>query len=349
MSELRRPSDAGSPKIALVGCGAIAELFYLPALAKYPSVLKHLVLVDSSEARLDELGRRFGVPTRLQDYRQAVQEGVRGAIVAAPDHLHFAMCTHFLDRGVHVLCEKPLAESSADAEEVVRLAGQAGVAICVDYTRRLFASAIKVKELLTRGAIGKLKSVSYTEGFSFRWPTISGYYFDWRVSTKGVLFSQGAHVLDLICWWLGGRPELLSFQSDSFGGPEALAYVRFQKGDCAGEVRLSYLNKLPDRYVLEGDGGAIEGSTYDPLSITLVSKGGRRRELRLRSRQTDYFDYGERLVANFLKVIEGREAPLIAGGEVLDSVRFSDECYAHRSRFEMPWYEDLNLETVYGR
>jgi len=337
-------------KIALVGCGAIAELLYLPALSNYPSVLKNLVLVDSNAARLEELGRKFGVQTRLRDYRQAVQEGVRGAIVAAPDHLHYAMCTHFLKNGIHVLCEKPLAESSAEAEEVVRLAGQAGVAICADYTRRLFASSIKVKELLTGGAIGNLKSVCYTEGFSFRWPTISGYYFDWRVSTKGVLFSQGAHVLDLICWWLAGKPELLSFQSDSFGGPEALAYVRFQKGDCAGEVRLSFLNKLPDRYILEGDAGAIEGSTYDPLSITLVSKTDRRRrELRLRSRETDYFDYGERLVANFLKVIEGRESPLIAGGDVLDSVRFIEECYAGRSRFEMPWYENLNLETAYGR
>ena len=54
-------SKANPARIALVGCGAIAEIYHLPALAKFPSVMERLVLVDPNEARLKQMAEKFGV------------------------------------------------------------------------------------------------------------------------------------------------------------------------------------------------------------------------------------------------------------------------------------------------
>jgi predicted dehydrogenase len=346
MSVPHTSPNTGAPRIALIGCGAIAESYYLPALAKYPRLMENLLLVDRNEARVQQLGQKLNVKERLTDYRSALDRQVDGVIVATPDHLHYPISAHFLSSGVHVLCDKPLAQTAPEAEELVRLALSNNAALAVNYTRRLFASSREVKRLLDDAAIGAPVSFRHSEGFDFNWPTVSGYCFDWRTTRKGVLVTQGTHVVDLICWWLGGKPEPLEFLHDSFGGPEALAHVKFKYYGCTGEITLSFLNKLPDNYLIQGEYGSIVGSTYDPECLVLTGKSGKSSRVKLSPGEVDYFGFGNRIVANFLRVVEKQEAPLVSGQDVLDSIRFIDECYSNASRFAMPWYE--GLETVDG-
>lgn len=335
-----------SPRIALVGCGAIAELYYLPAIARYPSVLEKLILVDINGARAQKLAVGFNVQNYLIDYRKVLGE-VDGVIIAAPHHLHYSMSMEFLSHGVHVLCEKPLAESAVEAKEMVKQSDKTGAMISVNHTRRLFASLLKVKELLSDKAIGNPLSIKYFEGEKFDWPTRSGFYFDARMSPRGVLLDRGTHALDLICWWLGGKPRLISSQNDSFGGCEAVAHVQFEHNGCVGEVRVSWLHQLPNSYTIEGESGTIEGSVYDWRCVTVTTRPGKKKEIRLKSNETHYADFCNRVVANFLDIASKGDKPLISASDVLDSMELIDECYETASRFSMPWYE--TLEALDGK
>ncbi len=336
------PSSA-PPSLALVGCGAIADSFYLPALAHHPDVAARMVIVDPDRKRAEAAREKYRCASVASDYREVIG-GVRGAIIAVPHHLHHSMSGDFLDAGVHVLCEKPIAETAGEVRDLIARAERKGVTIGVNNTRRLYPSAIKVKELLDAGAIGAVRSIVYLDGSEFDWPTASGFYFNSGASAKGILLDIGAHVVDLVCWWLKGKPEVTSSENDSFGGTEAVASVKFTLGGCTGEIRLSRLAKLSNTYTITGERGVIEGGAYEGGRISLTDASGKKTDIACHPPAGRPPDSSRALVDNFLGVIEGKARPLIPAAEVIDSIEMIGQAYERATRFPMPWYarEEVN-------
>jgi predicted dehydrogenase len=328
--------------VAVIGCGAITRSFYLPALQEYERAFEKLILVDNDVERAKEAAQQFQTATHSADYREVIHS-VDGVIIAVPHHLHYSISREFLMAGVHVLCEKPLAETGSEVRDMIRLAEENGVTITVNNTRRLFPSCQKVKEILSAGEIGIPRSIRYLDGGEFNWPTASGFYFDSRLSKKGVLLDMGAHVVDLICWWLGGKPTLLTSENDSFGGCEAVASLNLDYSGCRCEIRLSRLSRLPNRFLIKGNLGTIEGGVYDWKSFIVMKNDGGRRVFKMHSPANELLDFGRTLVANFLNVLRKDGKPLIPAGEVLASIELLEEAYGKARRFPMPWYERRNL------
>jgi predicted dehydrogenase len=326
------------PRIGLIGCGAIAEGYYMPALAKDPAVLNKLVLVDKNTMRLQKIASQFRVSNTVEDFHE-ILGAVDGVILALPIELHHPVAIEFLSAGIPVLCEKPLAESGNKAKEIVAQAKKTGAALSVNYFQRLIPSFAKVKQLLMDGTLGELKNIEYYVGEKFNWPTVSGYYFNSNPSSSGVLRDRGAHVFDHICWWLGVKPEVVSSFNDSFGGSEALARVQFKYKSCFGEVGLSWLSQFPCRFSIKGSKALVEGDVYDYQNLILVTPLGSKKHIRLES--TNKLSIASKIISNFLSVIKNEEKPLVEGGDVVNCVQFIDECYEKASRFAMPWYETL--------
>jgi predicted dehydrogenase len=335
-------STGSSPHIALIGCGAIAESYYLPALARHPRVLETLILVDQNIDRARKLAAALNVKQCFADYRE-VLEKITGVIIALPTPLHHPISMEFISRGVPVLCEKPLAESADKAREIVELAHKMGVDLATNYSQRLWSQFAKVKEIIASRSMGEPVSIKYYVGEVFIWPTVSGFYFNSAGSDRGVLLDRGAHVLDHICWWLGGKPKVIRFQNDSFGGGEAVAHVQFKHNKCVGEVKLSWLSSFPCKFVVEFEQGSIEGDIYYPQSVLLRTNGGPQKRVKLKSET--YAGLAQKIVSNFIEVVTGSEKPLVPASDVLDSISFTDECYAVATRFEMPWYEILEVKN----
>lgn len=335
-----------APRIALIGCGAIAECFYLPALAKHPQVLKNLVLVDKNDERVRAVASRFAIRDHCSECREVLGK-VDGAIVAVPNRFHYQISMDFLRASIPVLCEKPLTESVAEAQALVAQANKAHVALAVNHPRRLFANHVKVKEMLSNGDIGDLSSLSYVEGWKFSWPTASGFYFDSRLQSKGILADVGAHVLDIICWWLGEKPALLSSENDSFGGVESVARVRFQHGKCLGEAQFNRLSRLRNQFRIVGDTLSVESGIEEWGSLMITTKSGRTTRLKTGAQEHEYNEFGHQIVDNFMDVIARNAQPFVPASDVLPSISWLEECYESAKRFKMPWYE--NLEGHYAR
>jgi predicted dehydrogenase len=327
---------ASMPAIAVIGCGAISESFLVPSLVRIPHMAKHLILVDSNQQRALSLAEKSGVTTTATDYHDVIGK-VRGAIVAVPHHLHVAISSDFLRAGVHVLCEKPLAESAQEVRELMKLADQHHTTISVNNSRRTYPSAIKVYDLIRSGAIGAVKSITYLDGAEFDWPSASGFYFDSKISKKGVLLDMGAHVLDLFCWWLGSKPNIESSENDSFGGVEAASSVTMSWEGGRGAMFLSRLAKLSNTYTVVGETGTISGEVYDFNMITLT-KEGKSGIIQCKPPEGRDPDLGIALMENFLAVIEGKEPPFVPASEALASIELIEEAYQRAVRFPMPWY-----------
>jgi len=341
----QRRSVSYAPRIAIIGCGAITELFYLPALAKRRDILQKLILVDNNAERLQKVAAKCPGVTLRTDYRDILDK-VEGAIVAVPHQSHYPISMDFLRKGVHVLCEKPLAEDPDEAGEMVAQAEKSGVTLSVNHTQRLFPANIKIKELLVQGKFGKPLYMRYAWGDEFAWPTASGFYFNPKIRKGGVLLDRGPHALDLICWWLGYKPELVLSENDSFGGIEAVAHVRFKSCDCIIEVKLSWLSVLSNSYALRCELAEIENNFLSWWQLPIRHKSGKVEIIPLHSSERHYNDFGAKIVSNFIDVIRKGNAPLIPASEVIPSIELIQECYAKAQRFNLPWYENLEIPNV---
>ncbi len=330
-------------RIAVVGCGAIARSFHLPALASIRGVADHLTVVDRDPGRVAAAQREFRASRAVTDHREVLHEA-DGAIVAVPQEFHAEVAMDFLRAGVPVLCEKPLATTLEHASALVAAADAGGTMLAVNNTRRFYPAVRAAREWIQSGRLGPIQRVEIHEGASFNWPLASGSTFGRGGTGKGVLQDVGAHALDMVCWWLGERPRITRYLDDAMGGSEAVARVEFAGDGYAGVVHLSWLSRLPNAFRLEGQQGTVEGGILAWDAIRLTAAGGRSRRLRLRPEVRSFPQVKDHVIANFLGAVRGECRPAVPGREVLPSIAMIEECYGRRERFPMPWL-DIVRET----
>lgn len=344
----RAVRQSSSLRIAVIGCGAIAETYHLPALARHAALQGRIVLVDPDQSRARVLAAMVPGARVAESYEQ-VSDDIDAAIIATPPWLHYRIAMPLLERGIHVLCEKPLAESAADARAMIEQAERSGASLSVNHTRRAFPALRRVKELLDSGAIGECITIEHQEGGRFSWPTASGWHFARLNGAKGVLFDQGAHVLDTICWWLGEKPAVVTCSTDSFGGPEGVASVVLERGGCTITIKLSWVSNMSNAYRVVGTRGVIEGAIFDWRRLTTTSDRGRRRQINVGGGASSYPEFGNLIIDNFLDAIGGREAPLIQAAAVLPSIELIEDCYRRATRMSMPWLETPSSLPLHAR
>lgn len=329
----------GSINLGIIGCGAVANRYYLPAFKKLAHVLQQVYFIDKNLDQARDLAMKFGSGKIYDDYHTIIDK-VDGAIVALPHFLHYPVTMDLLNARVNVLCEKPLAESAKEVKEMIKAAEQNDVALCVNNTMRVLPSVRKVMELIASQQIGQLEAIKFCEGDTFAWPSSTGFYVDPRVSSKGVLLDLGPHVIDLICWWLGEKPKLIDYKDDSFGGPESVTRIKAHACECNIDVLLNRLSDLENRFQIIGKLGTIEGKLFEWDKIKIRLNSGNIINEKIKTKIKNYSEFVIPIVGNFLKVIEGREDPIVSATDVQNSIELIEECYVNRSRFELPWYEE---------
>jgi len=332
------------PRIAVVGCGAIAEKFHLPALSAHPEVMARVVLVDPTRDRALALAEASGAGGGIAADLEEVVDRIDGAVVTAPHSVHYSLCRALLDRGVHTLCEKPLTESLEEAQDLVERAAKAGTTLSVNQTRRLYPSHLRIRDLIRDGGLGAIRRVVAYEGEEFEWPAASGGYFGLASGGRGVILDRGAHQVDLLCWWFG-EGILVRCLDDSLGGSEATASLEIRFGEIRAEVHLSWLARFPNQCTVMGEAGTVELGIYDQNRFRVTHPGRPPREERVAGSRTQ-MALGADLMGNFLQVVKGVAEPLVPAASVLPSIRILDACYRERARFPMPWLQHAGAPEV---
>lgn len=327
-------ANSATPRIAVIGCGAIAELYHLPALVRIPGIREQLILVDSQMARARAMAEKFSIREIHGDLKPLIGR-IDGVVVATPPASHYPICADLLENSIHVLCEKPLAETYDEASRLVQLARAAGVTLSANQTRRMFPTYQRIRQLIAEGTLGELLKIRYHEGIEFCWPAATSHHF--AQGAKGAWSDTGIHLLDTICWWLDAQPELVDSYNDSFGGPEAVASVRLRYQQADIDLKVSRLGRLSNRFRIEGTQGTIDAGNEDWRALTIQFHNGRRRRLKLRCSATGYNDFARPLMDNFIRVLRGQSQPLIPAESVLPGVALMEESYTRARRFAMPW------------
>ena len=216
------PPPSNGPKLrgALLGCGFIAENGHLPAYraqADSALPLEIVAIAEPNAARRARASQLVPSAVLYEDPDQLLaQEAHRLDYVdiATPPYDH-ARLTHLaLDKGLHVLCEKPMATSPADARAMLELAQQAKRVFfpCHNYKHAPVVKA--VKQVLESGLIGKVNLVTLHTFRNTHAKGVSEWRPDWRRERKysggGIAMDHGAHTFYLAFDWLGGYPSAIT-------------------------------------------------------------------------------------------------------------------------------------------
>jgi len=353
MGDTNTNSEPKSSKLAMIGCGAIAEFAYLPAAQRVTGA-KFVALVDKDISRARRLGTEYGIATCVEDYRTLSSE-IDGVIIALPHDLHAPVATEFLRRKIPALVEKPLALTRKDAEKVIDLARANKTLLQVGQNYRFCQRAQIVKRAIDQNWLGNLRSFALEGNFADTNPMATGFAWDRKQSGGGTLMDVGSLILDLLVWWFG-EPTVVEYRDDSLGGVECECEIdlifKSPRGSIAGKVVLSRLRKLRDIVRIDADRLSIVYGLETNQGLLELIPADREWGLPfvLDARSLPYqtnIDFFSAQIENFLESIQSPEKSATRVHDVLTSLELVEECYRVRQPLALPWEPSETLLAQY--
>ena len=192
-----------------------------------------VALCDVNKVTLRSAADDYGIKKTFTDYRElCADDDIDAVSVCVPNNLHAAIATCALKHGKHVLCEKPLADTVANAEAIAKAAKKSGRVAMVAMKFRFGGEATYVRKQLDAGAFG---DVYYGCNTYVRplggIPGMGGWFTKKRQSGGGALIDNGVHLLDLN-WYLMGCPAPKSAMGATYAkfGPRGLGSAGWSRG-----------------------------------------------------------------------------------------------------------------------
>lgn len=339
--------------IVLVGCGAVSQLFYTPALRTLAEAgeLRVHALVDPVEPARTRLCEAFPLARGCTQLTEV--DAPRGAlaIIASPPRWHAEQTLAAVARGWHVLCEKPMAASGDEAAQMISAAASADRVLAIGHYKRFFPSSFAIKALCSpSGALGALRRFDIAEGGPFNWPAASAAFFQRRETPGGVLLDIGVHVFDLLLWWLGA-PSEFTYADDAMGGLEANARIALRFGPVEGRIQLSRDWATAQLYRFEFQHGVVNWTVNNAngLEITLTGVANALRGALHDSDGKLAASNAQSFIAQLRHVvtaIRNHSPVLVDGREGVRALHLIEACYSRRRPLAQPWLSTAETENA---
>jgi predicted dehydrogenase len=321
-------SEQNPIRIALVGAGRIG-LTHLEAIDLVDEAVVAAV-VESRAPSGQAIAEQRQIPW-FSDYQDpSLLDLVDAVVIASPPNTHYAISRHFLENGVHVLCEKPLTLNVTDAKDLVAVARETDLLLMMASKFRYVDDLIKAKSIIEAGLLGRI--VLFENTFCGKALMKDRWNARVEVSGGGVLIDNGTHSVDIARYLLGPIQAVQALNGMAAQGLEVEDTARLQfrtMGGVIGMIDLSWsINKDTDSYVsVFGLEGTLvvgwKGSRYrQDGNAQWVRFGGGYDKVRSLAKQAE----------NFVSTLRGREMPLITPQDALASVEVIEAAYSSTKR-----------------
>jgi predicted dehydrogenase len=207
------PDEVG---LGVIGCGGFG-LFALQHFAQVPGVRLAGMAGTHREAAL-AAARRFGLENVEDQEAMLQRDDVDLVYIATPPFLHYEQAMMALAAGKHVICEKPLATTLDEADEMIAAARQRDLLLVANLMQRYNPLADSVQAVIERRILGDVLH-GYFENYAADEGLAAGHWFWDRDKSGGIFIEHGVHFFDLFSSWLGGG-EVVSAQAARRPGTE---------------------------------------------------------------------------------------------------------------------------------
>ena len=220
-------------KIAVIGCGTIANAQHIPAYMKNEEA-KIKYFCDIIPERAENAVKKYGCGTAITDYREALADSeVEAVSVCTPNKMHSEITIAALKSGKNVLCEKPAARVLSEALEMQKAQHESGKVLNIGVVNRFNTNVNKIKELIDQGRLGEVYSVYISFRSHRSIPGLGGAFTTKEIAGGGVLIDWGVHFLDIVMYCCGD-PKAKTVSAEKFcrlGNPiDSYAYTDMWAG-----------------------------------------------------------------------------------------------------------------------
>lgn len=331
-------ADTPKIRIGVVGAGWFASRRHLPDIVASAEA-EVVALCRRDEAQLHRVAGHFGVRRTFTDHRRMLDEVEMDAVlVATPHALHHAQARAALERGLHVLLEKPMAVSSADARDLVVLSQEKGRVLLVAHNPPYWPHCHLLRQAVRSEAFGDLESVSISWTGNAEWvfgrapapkevpgivpPTL--YRSDPALNGGGGFMDGGPHLVCELLWVTGLRARsVVAVMDDPISDMRTTVTAALENG---AQATICYVGdtRHPGRRVRNLYFGSkatllVEGQ---PFSLTTIRPG----EAPATVVEKD-MPPASGPVENFIDAIRGRAEPLSGPLDGLRCVEVVEAAY----------------------
>ena len=311
-------------RFGIVGAGAIAQAY---ALAFETSALAEVVAVaDSRPEASSALAARLKCQSFCSHSAMAAQTSLDAVLICTPPSTHPEICVEFLERGIPVLCEKPLSVDVRGARQMIDASRRTGVKMTMASKFRFVEDVLRAKQLVSSGAIGEVVLVE--NFFTSRVDMTKRWNSDPAISGGGVFIDNGTHSVDLIRYFVGPLIEIHAVEgkrSQNLPVEETVhVFVRSAAG-ILGTVDLSWsINKELESYLrIYGSEGTISLGWKESRYLPSGS-----REWAVFGKGYDKVQAFRSQIENFSKALRGEELLLLSAEDALASAYVVEAGYA---------------------
>lgn len=333
-------------KWGVIGAGGIADRRTIPE-GIMPAQNAELVAVqDVAADRAQAVGQKYGIEAvYTSEYDLLGDPNVEAVYIATPTHLHHGQVVAAAEAGKHVLCEKPLALTLPQCEEMVEECASRNVKLGVNFMMRFHACHVALKQMVAEGKLGEL--VMGRAELTCWYPPIPGAFRqDPALGGGGAFIDMGNHCVDLLEQFFGRTVEVMCYTSnivqDYPSEDTAVAMLRFANGaigvvdalfnvpDAAGRAALEVYGSLGSVYSFGTIGQGSEGS----LNVVIEEPGKAYDAAQVRSADEGKFVLTPEVVniyrahiEAFSQAILDDSPPPVTGEDGLWSHKVIEACY----------------------
>ncbi|MBV8551451.1 MAG: Gfo/Idh/MocA family oxidoreductase [Acidobacteriaceae bacterium] len=320
---------SGRVKVGIIGSRFEADI-HAASFQMVPEEAEVVAVASPTPGNAERLAKEYGIPRFFLDYREMLKEpDIEMVTITAPNALHAQMTLDIANAGKHVVCEKPLCVTLAEADEMIDTCKRKGVLL--GYAEELFFTPkyVKAKEMADQGAFGKIHVVKQSEKHS---GPHSEWFWDVERSGGGALMDLGCHGI-AFCYWFLGRSPLKSVYAQlgtyvhadkTKGDDEALCILEFEN-EAVGVVENSWAKRggMFDRVEVYGEGGVTYADLHMGNALPTYSEYGFGYAVEKAPTTTgwsypvfeEHWNYGmPQEMRHFARCVRGKE-PLQATGE----------------------------------
>lgn len=202
-------------KIAVIGCGTIANSAHIPAYMKNPDA-EIVYFCDIIKERAEEAVKKYGCGKAVEDYHEVLNDKEIVAVsVCVPNTDHARISIDAMRAGKHVLCEKPAARTLAEALEMQKVQHETGMTLNIGVVNRFNDSVRRIKKIIDAGTLGDVYHVYVSFRAHRSIPGLGGAFTTKAIAGGGALIDWGVHYLDIVMYCLGD-PKPVTVSGETF-------------------------------------------------------------------------------------------------------------------------------------
>lgn len=324
-------------RIGIIGCGRISQVRHIPEYAANPDA-ELAGYYDFNKERVDAIIKEYG-GRAYGSYEELLADGSIDAVsVCVANQNHEEITVAALKAGKHVLCEKPMAMSLAECENMVETARQENRFLMIGHNQRLAKAHAKAKELINEGLIGEVLTFKtcFGHGGPETWSIDPGkdvWFFDKQKAIMGAMADLGIHKTDLVQFLTGSKvSEVIAYlgtldKRDASGqlvgvDDNAICIYKMENG-AVGTMTASWTcyGAEDNSTILYGTKGVMKIYSDPAHSIVVELKDGEKISYDIDRIQTNDNQTKSGVIDLFMKSLTTNTPPEISGEEALAAMK----------------------------